>query len=74
MHLVVEGGCCVCRGGGPSVWCYPCLLCRWDGVGCFRRPATPCPAPLMPCMSRPVGEAAREGKEKQQTGGLPISP
>lgn len=26
LHLAFEGRCCVSWGGGPSVWCYPCLL------------------------------------------------
>lgn len=43
----------VCAGGeGPSVWCYPCLLCPWvSACGCFPHAHTPCsvtPAALHP--------------------------
>lgn len=38
LHLAFEGRCCVTGEGGPSVWCYPCLLCSWDGAGCFPHP------------------------------------
>lgn len=39
----------VCAGGGegPSVWCYPCLLCPWVSAlwVLFPRPHSCCPAP-----------------------------
>ena len=38
LHLAFEGRCCVSWGGGPSVWCYPCLLCSRDSMGCFPYP------------------------------------
>ena len=39
--------------------------------GAFPTPTTPCPAPPLPCTPRLVAEAAPEGREQQQTGGLP---
>lgn len=38
LHLAFEGRCCVSWGGGPSVWCYPCLLCSRNSMGCFPYP------------------------------------
>lgn len=70
LHLAFEGRCCV-TGEGVLLF-GATLVCSAPGMvqGAFPTPTTPCPAPPLPCTHRLVGEAALEGREQQQTGGL----